>query len=143
VEYLNKPIDHNPLEPTRRPDNTNHTIGSFESIYANMENGNMTNPPPPAAESGLGAEFTQHVIDSMGPKTDPRFRKVMGSLIKHMHDFARDVDLTVDEWMKGVELINWAGKMSDMKRNEGQLVCDVLGLESYVPSCFAHQNWLR
>jgi catechol 1,2-dioxygenase len=32
--------------------------------------------------------------------------------------------------MAGVELINWAGKMSDDKRNEGQLVCDVIGLES-------------
>jgi catechol 1,2-dioxygenase len=51
-------------------------------------------------------------------------------LIQHVHDFAREIDLTVDEWMEGVELLNWAGKMSDHKRNEGQLVCDVIGLES-------------
>jgi catechol 1,2-dioxygenase len=74
--------------------------------------------------------FTQHVIDSMGPKTSPRMKQVMGALIRHVHDFAREVDLTVDEWMAGVELINWAGQMSDDKRNEGQLVCDVIGLES-------------
>jgi catechol 1,2-dioxygenase len=54
----------------------------------------------------------------------------MGSLITHIHDFARENELTVGEWMAGVELINWAGKMSDDKRNEGQLVCDVIGLES-------------
>lgn len=76
--------------------------------------------------------FTQNVIDAMGPKTSPRMREVMGCLIKHVHDFAREVELTVDEWMLGVELLNEAGKMSDHKRNEGQLVCDVIGLESYV-----------
>jgi catechol 1,2-dioxygenase len=76
--------------------------------------------------------FTQRVIDAMGPKTDPRFRQVMTSLIKHVHGFAREVELTVDEWMAGVELMNWAGQMSTDKRNEGQLVCDVFGLESLV-----------
>ncbi|KAM0137368.1 hypothetical protein ACHAQE_007896 [Botrytis cinerea] len=76
--------------------------------------------------------FTQNVIDAMGPKTSPRMREVMGCLIKHVHDFAREVELTVDEWMLGVELLNEAGKMSDHKRNEGQLVCDVIGLESLV-----------
>jgi len=31
-----------------------------------------------------------------------------------------------------VEMLNWAGKMSDDKRNETQLLCDVIGLESLV-----------
>jgi len=74
--------------------------------------------------------FTQHVIDATGPRTTPRMRQVMSSLIRHVHDFARENELTVDEWMQGVEILNWAGKMSDDKRNEGQLVCDVIGLES-------------
>lgn len=78
--------------------------------------------------------FTDNVIKAMGPKTDPRMRVVMSSLIRHLHDFAREVELTVDEWMAGVNLVNWAGQMSNDKRNEGQLVCDVLGLESYVVS---------
>ncbi|KAG9780808.1 putative dioxygenase, partial [Aureobasidium melanogenum] len=76
--------------------------------------------------------FTQRVIDAMGPNTSPRMREVMTALIRHLHDFAREIELTVDEWMEGVKLINWAGQMSDDKRNEGQLVCDVVGLESLV-----------
>jgi catechol 1,2-dioxygenase len=75
-------------------------------------------------------EFTKHVIDAMGPKTSPRMREVMSGLIQHIHDWAREVELTVDEWMEGVNMINWAGQMSNDKRNEGQLVCDVVGLES-------------
>ncbi|KAH8897416.1 dioxygenase [Thozetella sp. PMI_491] len=80
----------------------------------------------------LGQEFTENVIKAMGPKTSPRLRLVMSSLIQHIHDFAREVHLTTDEWMYGVEMINAAGKMSNDKRNEGQLMCDVIGLESLV-----------
>jgi len=76
--------------------------------------------------------FTANVINATGPKASPRMRKVMASMIKHIHDFARENEITVDEWMQGVEMINEAGRMSDDKRNEGQLVCDVLGLESLV-----------
>jgi catechol 1,2-dioxygenase len=86
--------------------------------------------PNVAADSRFDPNFTQHVIEAIGPKTTPRMRQVMGSLISHIHDFARENELTIDEWMAGVEMINWAGKMSDNKRNEGQLMCDVIGLES-------------
>ncbi|KAB8290039.1 hypothetical protein EYC80_010365 [Monilinia laxa] len=85
-----------------------------------------------AASHKFDPNFTQNVIDAMGPKTSPRMREVMGCLIRHVHDFAREVELTLDEWMQGVELLNEAGRMSDHKRNEGQLVCDVIGLESLV-----------
>ncbi|KAI5465023.1 Intradiol ring-cleavage dioxygenase [Mariannaea sp. PMI_226] len=83
-------------------------------------------------EEGLGQAFTQHVIDSFGPKTNPRLRVVMSSFVRHIHDFAREVDLTMDEWLLAVDMINKAGQMSNDRRNEGQLVCDVIGLESLV-----------
>lgn len=65
-------------------------------------NGTQTNGN--ATSAGLGNEYTDHVIESMGPKTDARLKQVMTSLIRHVHDFAREVDLTVDEWMAGVEV---------------------------------------
>ncbi|KAF2628282.1 aromatic compound dioxygenase [Macroventuria anomochaeta] len=76
--------------------------------------------------------FTQQVIAATGPNASPRIKQLTHSLIQHLHDFARENELTVDEWMMGVELMNEAGRMSDSKRNEGQLICDVLGLESLV-----------
>jgi len=85
------------------------------------------------AESGpLGKVFTQKVVDAMGPNTPPRLREIMSSLIRHLHEFTIETQLTTDEWMLGVNTINWAGQMSDDKRNEGQLMCDVLGIESLV-----------
>lgn len=89
---------------------------------------------PSANQPRYNPLFTQSVIDAIGPKASPRIREVMPALIRHIHDFAREVDLTVDEWAAGVALVNWAGQMSTDRRNEGQLVCDVLGLESYVTS---------
>ncbi len=37
--------------------------------------------------------LTQEVIDRMAPKSE-RFGMVMSSLIRHLHDFVRDVALT-------------------------------------------------
>lgn len=83
-----------------------------------------------APDTGLGAAFTRGVVDAMGPRTDPRLRAVLAALIRHLHDFAREVQLTTGEWMAAVDMVNRAGRMSDDKRNEGQLLCDVIGLES-------------
>ncbi|KAI1769566.1 aromatic compound dioxygenase [Hypoxylon sp. FL1150] len=77
-------------------------------------------------------EFTDSVIAATGPKANPRLAQIMPSLLRHLHDFAREVDLTVAEWAAGVDLINAAGLMSDSKRNETGLLCDILGLESLV-----------
>lgn len=79
--------------------------------------------------------FTQRVIDTMGPKTTERNRVVLGSLIRHLHDFAREVDLSIDEWMAGVHFVNAVGRIyaeSGQTRNESHRVSDILGLESYV-----------
>jgi catechol 1,2-dioxygenase len=62
------------------------------------------------------SNFTQRVIDATGPKASACTREIIGPLIRHIHDFAREVNLTVDEWTEGVNLSNWAGKMSDHKR---------------------------
>lgn len=74
--------------------------------------------------------FTKYVVESMGPKTPERARVLLGSLIRHIHDFAREVELTPAEWMMGVEFINSIGAISTPIRNECHRVCDVIGLES-------------
>ena len=101
--------------------------------------------PPEATGISNGAQaptpskydptFTQRVIDTMGPKTTERNRLVLGSLIRHLHDFAREVELSIDEWMAGVHFVNAVGRIyaeSGQTRNESHRVSDILGLESYV-----------
>ncbi|KAJ5894881.1 catechol dioxygenase [Penicillium taxi] len=85
-----------------------------------------------AEKSRYDPNFTPYVINSMGPNTPERARVILGSLIKHIHDFAREVDLTSAEWMMGVEFINTIGQISTPIRNECHRICDVIGLESLV-----------
>jgi catechol 1,2-dioxygenase len=82
--------------------------------------------------SRFDPNFTRHVIETMGPNVSPRNRFVFSSLLRHLHDFAREVELTNDEWMAGVNFINAVGQCSTPTRNEAHRVSDVLGLESYV-----------
>lgn len=77
-------------------------------------------------------DFTSHVINLMSPETLPRHREILGSLIKHLHDFCRDVELTQDEWIIGVNYVNSIGQAYKKNRNEAWRICDVLGVESLV-----------
>lgn len=88
--------------------------------------------PNGSSQPTYDPSFTPSVIAATGPACSPRLREVMTALIQHVHDFAREVNLTTDEYMAGVSLLNWAGQMSTDRRNEGQLVTDVIGLESLV-----------
>ena len=45
----------------------------------------------------FGLAFTQNVINATGPKALPRMRKLMASLIRHVHDLARENEIMVDE----------------------------------------------
>ncbi|KAG4420595.1 hypothetical protein IFR04_006302 [Cadophora malorum] len=76
--------------------------------------------------------FTQHVIDLMSPETKPRDREILSCLIKHLHDFCREVELTQEEWVMGVNYVNSIGQAYRKNRNEAWRVCDVLGVESLV-----------
>ena len=76
--------------------------------------------------------FTDTVVNAMGPKTSPRVREVMTALIRHMHDFAREVNLTTSEYLAACDFVVRIGQMSDERRNEAILASDIFGLESLV-----------
>lgn len=67
-----------------------------------------------------------------GDDTDPRFKEVMSALARHLHAFAREVNLTHDEWRAGLKAMEWAGRITTPERNEFVLLSDVLGLSSLV-----------
>ena len=67
-----------------------------------------------------------------GEDTDPRTREVLVALARHIHDFAREVNLTHDEWRKGLAMLEHAGRITTPERNEFVLFSDVLGLSSLV-----------
>lgn len=72
--------------------------------------------------------ITQAVIASFAGTADPRLKQVLISLVQHLHAFAREVELTEDEWFKGIEFLTRCGHITDDKRQEFILLSDVLGL---------------
>ena len=85
----------------------------------------------------MATDFTEEtaadaVIESFGPDTNPRLREVLVSLVKHLHAFARDVELTIPEWEKAIDFLTRTGQKCDDDRQEFILLSDVLGLSMLV-----------
>jgi hydroxyquinol 1,2-dioxygenase len=75
--------------------------------------------------------ITQEAIDRMQPK-DARIGVVMTSLIRHLHDFIRDVELTEKEWMTAIQFLTKAGQTCTAQRQEFILMSDTLGVSILV-----------
>ena len=76
--------------------------------------------------------ITDAVLDQMAMTPDPRMREVMASAVKHLHAFAREVNLTPAEWIKGIEFMTAVGKICTPARQECILLSDTLGLSALV-----------
>jgi catechol 1,2-dioxygenase len=72
------------------------------------------------------------VTESFGAATDPRLREVLGSLVRHLHAFVKDVELTGPEWERAVDFLTRTGQRSDDRRQEFILLSDVLGISMLV-----------
>ncbi len=71
---------------------------------------------------------TEEVVASFDGAQSARYREVMQSLVRHLHDFVRDVRLTDDEWHEAIGFLTRTGHMCDDRRQEFVLLSDVLGL---------------
>jgi hydroxyquinol 1,2-dioxygenase len=76
--------------------------------------------------------ITDVFMGYLSTDTDPRMREVMGSLVKHLHDFARETNLTHDEWRTGIAFLEGCAAVETEDRHEFVLASDVLGLSSLV-----------
>lgn len=72
--------------------------------------------------------ITGAVLDRMAQCPDPRLKEVLSALVRHLHDFAREVKLTEPEWAAGIEFLTATGQKCDAKRQEFILLSDTLGL---------------
>jgi hydroxyquinol 1,2-dioxygenase len=52
----------------------------------------------------------------------------MASLVRHLHAFAREVQLTEAEWLRGIGFLTRVGHTTDAQRQEFILLSDTLGL---------------
>src|SRR6266702_4702242 len=76
--------------------------------------------------------ITDAVLDQMATTPDPRMREVLAVAVKHLHAFAREVNLTPAEWIRGIEFMTAVGKMCTPERQEFILLSDTLRLSALV-----------
>lgn len=58
---------------------------------------------------------------------NPRLQQLMESLIRHLHAFIRDVELTEAEWFQAIQFLTRTGHITDDNRQEFILLSDTLG----------------
>src|SRR5476649_2619773 len=75
---------------------------------------------------------TQAVLEQMATTPDPRLREIMAAAVRHLHEFAREVNLTPAEWLTGIAYMTEIGKSCTASRQETILLSDVLGLSAMV-----------
>jgi hypothetical protein len=76
--------------------------------------------------------ITAAVIGRLAESDDPRFQRIMTSLITHLHDFVREVTLTESEWLTAIQFLTDVGRTCTDKRQEFILLSDTLGVSVLV-----------
>jgi len=76
--------------------------------------------------------ITDAVLKRHEGASNVRLRAVMTSLVRHLHDFAREVQLTEEEWEAGIRFLTEVGHITDGNRQEFILLSDTLGLSMLV-----------
>ena len=76
--------------------------------------------------------ITNAVLAAQAACTNSRLKVVMASLVRHLHDCAREVQLTEAEWGLMIKFLTDVGHITDDKRQEFILLSDVLGISTLV-----------
>ncbi len=78
------------------------------------------------------ADITASVLASFDNCPDPRLRQLMTALVRHLHAFADEVQLTPGEWQAAIAALTATGHITDERRQEFILWSDTLGLSMVI-----------
>jgi hydroxyquinol 1,2-dioxygenase len=77
-------------------------------------------------------DITADVLRRLEATPDPRLREIMTNLVRHLHAFVKDVQLTEAEWFAAIRFLTETGQLSSEKRQEFILLSDTLGVSMVV-----------
>jgi protocatechuate 3,4-dioxygenase beta subunit len=84
-------------------------------------------------------DITAEALQRFAGTQDPRLRQIILGLIRHLHDFVKEVELTEAEWFQAIGILTEAGRMCSDKRQEFILFSDTLGV-SMVVDLLSHRK---
>lgn len=76
--------------------------------------------------------ITDVAIAQMATTKDQRLKQIMEILVRHLHAFAREADLTPEEWLAGIAFLTKTGQACTDFRQEFILLSDTLGLSALI-----------
>jgi hydroxyquinol 1,2-dioxygenase len=76
--------------------------------------------------------ITEAALDQMSTTKDTRLKEIMDSAVRHLHAFAREVDLKPEEWLDAIKFLTSVGQWCTPHRQEFILLSDTLGLSALV-----------
>ena len=77
-------------------------------------------------------DVTPNVLQAMSGADSARLRAVVEAFVRHMHAFAREVNLTEAEYDLGIDFLNRIGQATHDSHNEGILFADAIGFSTLV-----------
>src|SRR5678816_4410012 len=77
-------------------------------------------------------QVTEAVLAELERVENPRTREIISAAVRHLHDFAREVKLTEDEFRQACAFIAELGKRTNETHNEVVLLAGSLGFSNLV-----------
>src|ERR1700689_894701 len=77
-------------------------------------------------------QLTEAVLAETERADDPRVREIVQALVRHLHDFAREVRLTEAEFDASINIVARLGQLTTPSHNEVRLMAGSLGLSTLV-----------
>lgn len=90
---------------------------------------------PPTEEFPLPANdtiLTKNAIKYFEQTPNPRNKFIFQNLIRHLHQFVKETDITTEEWMTAIQFLTETGQKCTSIRQEFILLSDVFGVSALV-----------
>src|SRR5215467_8220038 len=89
-------------------------------------------PAEPSMIIETEKDVTKAVLAELAKAPNPRFREIMGAFVRHLHDFAREVKLTEEEFREAMAYVVRTGQASNATHNEAVLISGSLGFSHLI-----------
>ena len=77
-------------------------------------------------------DVTTAVLAELAKAPNARFREIMSAFVRHLHDFAREVKLTEEEFREAMTYVVKTGQASNETHNEAVLISGSLGFSQLI-----------
>jgi len=91
-----------------------------------------TTPEKTTPDKMTPEQHLAEVLAAYDDSPNERLALITRSLVRHLHEFATEVNLTREEWFAGIEALTRTGQMCTDERQEFVLLSDTLGVSMLV-----------